>query len=116
MRRPTITTQFHYRFERSIIILYDYDKKFTPFPHPIVTTWEREAILTSPYTGIKFNYDKKAVTNIIIKNIAEYSDAYIYLKPTLNREDNRNVMNSLRYRYDNAATIRERINEANLSL
>ena len=74
-------------------------------PSSIGTYWERKAILIFLHTGIEFDYNKKTVHNIIIRNIAEDSDAYIYPKSTINREDCRNNINVLRDRYENVATM-----------
>ena len=74
-------------------------------PPSIGTYWERKAILIFLHTGIEFDYNKRTVHNIIIRNIAEDSDAYIYPKSTINREDCRNNINVLRDRYENVATM-----------
>ena len=79
-------------------------------------SYEEQARWTGPHTGMQFDLDKKAVHNIIIRNIAESSDAYIYLKPSIKQEDGAADIRLLRDRYDNDATKQQRINEANNSL
>lgn len=80
------------------------------------TSYEERAKWTAPHDGMEYDLDKKSVHNVIIRNIAEDCDAYIYIKPSLNQENGTEDMRLLRYRYDNAASIQQRINEANKSL
>ena len=47
-------------------------------------TWEEKAISTASLTGEKLLADAKTVNNIICSNIAEYSDAYTWIKPHIN--------------------------------
>lgn len=59
-------------------------------------SYEDQALWICPHAGMKFELDRKAVHNIIIRNIAENSDAYIYLKPSINRENGAEDMRLLR--------------------
>ena len=80
------------------------------------SSYEDQAMWTCRHEGMEFDLDKKAVHNIIVRNIAEDSDAYIYLKPSIKLEDGAEDIRLLRSRYDNDATKQQRINEANNAL
>ena len=51
------------------------------------TSREERTILSASHIGVEFDYDKRAVHNGLISNIADDSDTYIYLKPSIKREN-----------------------------
>lgn len=75
-------------------------------------SWEEKAIAGAPLEGLEYQQDRSTVHHIIIRNIAEDSDAYTYVKPRLRYEDGRRDVLALRERYQNAATEQERVTEA----
>ena len=48
--------------------------------------------------------------NIIIRNIADGSDAYTYVKPHIKRDDGRRDIKALGGRYENAAMHEQYVN------
>ena len=44
-------------------------------------TWEEKAVLAVPVTGRLYKKDKLKVNNIILRNIADASDAFTYVNP-----------------------------------
>ena len=68
------------------------------------SSYEEKAMWLCRHEGMEFDLDKKAVHNIIIRNISESSDAYIYLKPSIKLENGAEDIRLLRERYDNNAT------------
>ena len=76
-------------------------------------TWDEKFELSVTLVGPEFNIDRKTVHLIILRNVAEDSDAYTYIKPKIRQEDGRVDMEALMKRYENKATQQERINEAN---
>lgn len=79
-------------------------------------TWELKAYNGATLAGPEYRSDCKLVHQIIIKNIADDSDAYTYIKPQLRHEDGRRDIIALRNRYSNNAVKQERINEANKTI
>ena len=57
--------------------------------------WEEMAIAAVPLQGNKYKQDRKLVHQIILRNIAEDSDAYTYLKPNIRMEDGRTDFKAL---------------------
>ena len=49
--------------------------------HTDHNTWEEEAVLAVPLTRTLYKQDNFIVHNIILRNIADTSDAFIYVKP-----------------------------------
>ena len=76
-------------------------------------SWEEKFEYSVLLAGPEYTIDKRTVHQIIIRNVAEDSDAYTYLKPKVNREDGRVDIKALEGRYENPATKQERINAAN---
>ena len=76
-------------------------------------TWDKKFIDAIELSGPEYNIDRQIVHAIILRNVAEDSDAYTYIKPNIRRENGRLDMISLKGRYENQATNQERINEAN---
>ena len=77
------------------------------------TTWDEKFIDAIELSGPEYNIDKQIVHAIILRNVAEDSEAYTYITPNIRRENGRLDMISLKGRYENQATNQERINEAN---
>jgi hypothetical protein len=75
-------------------------------------TWDMKAMLGAPHTGTKFNQDKLTVHNIILRNVAEGSDAFTYMKPHIRKDNGRADIKALRERYENASMQEQYINEA----
>ena len=78
--------------------------------------WEEKAINMAPLMGTDYRQDIATVHQIIVRNIAEDSDAYTYIKPKLRMEDGRKDYKALIERYENEAAQQERIHEANRTL
>jgi hypothetical protein len=76
-------------------------------------TWEQRAIATAPHTGLEYQADKMTVHLFYLNNISEESDAYTYVQPLLRHNDGRRDDIALQERYENAATVQTRVNEAN---
>ena len=66
-------------------------------------TWEENAVLEVPLTGRLYKQDNLTVHNIILRNIADTSDALTYVKPYNNKEGGRTNIKALRSRYENVA-------------
>ena len=56
--------------------------------------------MTVPLTGRLYNQDKLTVHNIVLRNIADASDAFIYVNPHIKKDDGRTDIKALRSRYD----------------
>jgi hypothetical protein len=75
-------------------------------------TWEQKAELAIPHTGNAYVQDRLTVHNIILRNIADGSDAFTYVKPYLKKDNGRVDIKALRSRYENAAMQEQYVNEA----
>ena len=64
---------------RGIALSYVIRDPSLPVPATF-SSYEEQAMWTGPHAGMQFDLDKRAIHNVIIRNIAESSDAYIYLK------------------------------------
>ena len=73
-------------------------------------------MLAAPHEGNSYLQDKLAVNNIILRNIADGSDTFTYVKPYLNKDDGRLDIQSLRVRYENSAMQEQHINESKRTL
>ena len=76
------------------------------------TDWDQLANAATPLTGAKYTQDSRMVHQIILRNIAEDSDAYTYIKPNINKSNGRVDYEALCVRYDSHASRETRINEA----
>ena len=56
------------------------------------------------------------VHQIILKNIAEYSDAYTYIKPHIRGGNGRKNIIALQERFENDGMLQERVLKAKLTL
>ena len=74
-------------------------------------TWDLKATLGAPHEGPSFAEDNLTVNYIILRNIADDSDAFTYLKPHIKKNNGRLDGKSLRKRYENAAMQEQYINE-----
>lgn len=74
--------------------------------------WETEVIYSAALTGRHFTHDAKTVHQVLLRNIAEDSDAYTYIKTHLRRENGRVDIIALRERYENTSSMEARVNEA----
>ena len=72
--------------------------------------------MSASHIGVEFDYDKRAVHNILISNIVDDSDTYIYLKPSIKSEHGAVDIPLLRDRYENVATMKERVDDSNRAL
>ena len=50
-------------------------------------TWEHKAMLAAPHEGNAYLRDKLTIHNIILRNIADGSDAFTYVKPYLKKDE-----------------------------
>jgi len=62
--------------------------------------------------GPAFKIDARTVHQIILRNVHEDSDAYVYLKPLLRRQDGSLDIQALRGRYQSEASVQAIINNA----
>jgi len=62
--------------------------------------------------GPAFKIDARTVHQIILRNVHEDSDAYVYLKPLLRRQDGSLDIRALRDRYQSEASVQATINSA----
>ena len=92
----------------SYVIRHDDDPDNDP-----TLSWDEKFEYSVLLEGPEYTIDKRTVHQIIIRNVAEDSDAYTYIKPKVNREDGRVDIKALENRYENSATKQERINAAN---
>jgi hypothetical protein len=79
-------------------------------------TWEERASLAVPLSGNAYAQDRLTVHNIILRNIADGSDAFTYVKPHLKKDNGRTDILSLRERYENPAMQEQYVNEAKRTL
>ena len=79
-------------------------------------TWELKATLGAPHEGPSFANDALTVHNIIIRNIADGSDAFTYVKPLIKKDNGRLDVQALRSRYDNTAMHEQYVSEAKRTL
>ena len=69
-------------------------------------------MLAAPHKGNAYLQDKLTVHNIILRNIADVSDAFTYVKPYLKKDNEKWDIQDLRGWYKNAAMQEKYINEA----
>ena len=58
--------------------------------------WEEKARLAAPHVGNTYTQDKLTVHNLILRNIADGSDAYTYVKPQIRKDNGRIDVAALR--------------------
>ena len=73
-------------------------------------------VIAVDHSGPEYNIDELTVHLIILRNFADASDAYTYMKPSIKKENGRVNIKALHKRYNNQATVQERINDSNQSL
>ena len=66
-------------------------------------TWEEKSMLEVPITGRLYKQDNLTVHNILLRNIAETSDAFTYVKPYTEKDDARTDIKALHSRYEHIA-------------
>ena len=79
-------------------------------------TWETKANLRAPHAGSAYIQDKLTVHNIVLRNIADGSDAFTYVKAHIRKDDGRVDVKALRDRYENASMHEQYIGEAKRTL
>lgn len=79
-------------------------------------TWDERAMHTAPHTGQAFTQDVLTVHNIVLRNIADGSDAFTYVKPHLKKKNGRTDVQALQGRYENPAMQEQYVNEAKRTL
>jgi hypothetical protein len=84
-----------------------------PLPTFQGTTWEELAVNAAPHTGLDYEADRKTVHLCLLNNITEDSDAHAYIQPLILRNNGRQDWMALTLRYENAATVQSRVNQAN---
>ena len=72
---------------------------------------EEKAVLAYPLTGRLYKKDNLTVQNIILRNIADASDAFTYVKPYIKKDDGRTDIKALRSRYENVAMQEQYVSE-----
>ena len=77
---------------------------------------EERARLAAPHDGNTYRLDILDVNGVILRNIAEYSDAYTYVKIKIRIDDGRVGIKALRVRYENPAMQDMHIKEAKKTL
>ena len=73
---------------KGIALSYVIRKDNTPDP-TVHQPWESKANLAAHHDGSAYDQDKLMVHNIIIRNIADGSYTYTYVKPHIKRDDGR---------------------------
>ena len=68
------------------------------------------------HDGSAYEKYKLKVQNIIIRNIANVSDAYTYVKSHIKRDNGSRDINTIRGRYENSAMHEKYTNEASRNL
>ena len=100
---------------KGIALSYVIWKEETPDP-TVLQQWESMETLAGHHGGSAYNQDKLMVYNIIIRNIANGSDVYIYVNPHIKRDDERRDIKALQGQYENSAMHEQYVNEANRNL
>ena len=77
-----------------------------------ISTWDLKATLGTPHDGPSIAQDNLTVHNIILRNIADGSYAFKYVKPHIKKDTIRLDVKSLCKRYENSAMQEQYINEA----
>ena len=80
------------------------------------SNWEERDRLTAPYSGNTYRLDELAVHGVILRNIAEYSDAYTYVKKNIRQDDRRVDITELSARYENTEMQDMHINKEKKTL
>ena len=80
------------------------------------TTWEEKARLGVHLNGTSFTQDALAVHNLILRNIADNSNAYTYVKSIIRNNNGRRDIRALRARYENTAMQETHVNDAKKTL
>ena len=78
--------------------------------------WKERARLEAPHAGNTYSLDTLSVNGVILRNIAENSDAYTYVKTNIRLYDGRVDIKALKARYENPAMQDIHINEAKKTL
>ena len=78
--------------------------------------WEERDRIAAPHAGNTYRMNTLAVHRVILRNIAESSDAYTYVKTNIRLDDGRVDIKALRVRYENPAMQDMHINEAKKTL
>ena len=78
--------------------------------------WEERARIAAPHAVNTYILDAFSVHGLILRNIAESSDAYTYVKTNIRRDDGRVDITALIARYEKSAMQDMHINEAKKTL
>ena len=78
--------------------------------------WEERDRLAAPHAGNTYRLHSLAAHVVILRNIAEYSDAYTYVKTNIRQDDGKVDITALRAIYENVAKQDMHINEAKKTL
>ena len=65
-----------------------------------------------PLTGRLYKQDNLTVNNIILRNIADASDVFTYVKPYIKKDDGRAYIKALRSKYENVSMQEQYVSEA----
>ena len=76
------------------------------------TSWSEKAILSAPHEGINYVQYQQAVHNIMLRNIADGSDAFTYIKDLIIQDNGRTDTKALRDQYENASIQEQYVSEA----
>ena len=79
-------------------------------------TWEEKSVLAVSITGRIYKQDNLMLHNIILRNIADTSDAFTYVKPYIKKDDGRTDIKVLRSRHENVAMKEQCVSEANRTI
>ena len=97
-------------------IIREKDEPTIEAPDDAEDEWDWLSVAATPLEGKKYIQDRKLVHQIIIRNVADDSDAYTYLKPNVAKENGRMDYKALSERYDSHSSKETRISEAKNSL
>ena len=74
--------------------------------------WEGKVVLAIPLTRRIYKHDNLTVNNIILRNIADTSDTFTYVKQYIKKDNGRTDIKALRIRYENVAMQEQYVSEA----
>ena len=79
-------------------------------------TWEENAVCAVPLTWILYNQDNLTVHNIVLRNIADSSHAFTYVKLYIKKDNGITDIKALRSRYENVAMQEQYVSEAKCTI
>ena len=91
------------------------ENKLLDLVWPHNTWWKKETEVVE-LKGLEYKINNEMVHQIILKNIAEDSDTYTYIKPHIKEKDGQKVIIALRESFKNYGMLQEWFLKANPTL